>query len=252
MKRNVSLTILVTITVLLAGCVGGTGDLDAEDGSDSLDGSGSGDVTLVDDRAAVLADAGGYTATWQMNFSSESEGLSVVSYTNEVDYEGERSNFEMLMTDSDEVTNDYESFYADGTLYTRIGDGEDGTYTRADSEFAPDDSLFSVQSYITSESNLEQFSVAGTETYDGVSVTRYERTEQPNWIAPQEAGTEFTWTEFNYVVLIDADGLVRYESWGGEGVDEAGVDHTMTFSYSLTDVGSTVVEDPDWLTMAGQ
>jgi hypothetical protein len=240
---------VITLVVGLAGCVGGTGDVNGGDGSD---GSGSGDVTLVDNRTAVLANAGGYTTTWQMNVSSENEGLSVVRYANEVDYESERSRFEMLMTDRDEVTNDYESFYADGTLYTRIGEGEDATYTRADGEFAPENSLFSVQSYITSESDLERFSVAGTETYDGISVTRYERTEQPNWIAPQEAGTEFSWTEFNYVVLVDADGLVRYESWGGDGVDEAGVEHAMTFSYSLTDVGSTVVEDPNWLTVAGE
>jgi hypothetical protein len=249
MKQKLSLVLVITLVVGLAGCVGGTGDVNGGDGSD---GSGSGDVTLVDNRTAVLANAGGYTTTWQMNVSSENEGLSVVRYANEVDYESERSRFEMLMTDRDEVTNDYESFYADGTLYTRIGEGEDATYTRADGEFAPENSLFSVQSYITSESDLERFSVAGTETYDGISVTRYERTEQPNWIAPQEAGTEFSWTEFNYVVLVDADGLVRYESWGGDGVDEAGVEHAMTFSYSLTDMGSTVVEDPNWLTVAGK
>lgn len=244
MKQKHFTIILVTFLVALAGCAGGAGDVDA--------GDGSGDVMLVDDRAAALADAGGYTATWQMNFSSESESLSVVTYANKVDYENERSSFEMLMTDRDVVTNDYESFYADGTSYTRIGTGEDGTYTRADSEFAPENTLFPVQSYISGDSDLEQFSVAGTETYDGVAVTRYERAEQPSWIAPQEVGTEFSWTEFEYVVLIDADGLVRYDSWGGNGVDQAGVEHTMMFSYSLTDVGSTVVDDPNWLTMAGE
>lgn len=109
--------------------------------------------------------------------------------------------------------------------------------------------MFPVESTIASTSNLAEFSAVGTETYDGVDVTRYERTDQPDWISPQTTNTEFTWTAFTYVVLVDADGLVRYESWSGEGVDEAGAETTMTFTYSLTDVGSTVIEDPNWLTM---
>jgi hypothetical protein len=58
MKQKRSLVLVITLVVGLAGCVGGTGDVNGGDGSD---GSGSGDVTLVDNRTAVLANAGGYT-----------------------------------------------------------------------------------------------------------------------------------------------------------------------------------------------
>lgn len=249
MKRRFGLTIFVVALVLLAGCVGGTGSTDPADEPD--DGT-DGEVMIVDNRTATVLDAGGYTSVWEMEFTSERDGVSITRYTHAVDYVNERYSFGMLMTNRDEVTNDYESFYADGTSYVRYGDGEEATYQTAPGEFTPENTLFSVESSITSGSDLSEFSVVGTETYDGVTVTRYERSDQPAWIAAQGTDDEFTWTAFDYAVLVDEDGLVRYDSWTGEGVDGEGVEQTMTFSYSLTDVGSTVVEDPDWLTAADE
>jgi|AntDeeMetagen285_2_1112576.scaffolds.fasta_scaffold03797_3 uncharacterized membrane protein len=249
MKQKFGLTIFVVALVILAGCVGGTGSTDPADEPD--DGT-NGEVTIVNNRTATVLDAGGYTSVWEMEFSSERDGVSTTRYTYAVDYVNERSSFEMLMTNRDEVTNDYESFYADSTSYTRYGEGGEATYQTAPGEFAPENTMFSVESSITSGSDLSEFSVVGTETYDGVTVTRYERSDQPAWIAAQGTDGEFTWTAFNYAVLVDEDGLVRYDSWTGEGVDAEGVEQTMTFSYSLTDVGSTVVEDPDWLTTADE
>ncbi|MEF8785199.1 MAG: hypothetical protein V5A45_04640 [Haloarculaceae archaeon] len=240
-------TVFVVLLVMLAGCVGGNGTSETGTGPD---GSPDGDVTIVENRTAALLDAGGYTSVWEMNVTSEADGVSATTYTHAVDYENERSSFGMLLTSRNEVSTAYENFYADGTSYTRYGEGEEATYQVADGMFAPENTLFSVESFVTSGSDLAAFSAAGTETYDGVTVTRYERTDQPAWIAAQGTDGEFSWTAFNYVVLVDADGLIRYESWGGEGVDEAGAETTMTFSYSLTDVGSTVVEEPGWLTTA--
>jgi hypothetical protein len=247
MQSQVVSTVFVVLLVLLAGCVGGNGTSDTGTGPGD---STNGDVTLVENRTAVLLDAGGYTSVWEMNVTSETDGVSATTYTHAVDYENERSSFGMLMTSRDEVSTAYENFYADRKSYTRYGEGEEATYQVADGVFAPENTLFSVESFVTSGGDLAAFSAAGTETYDGVTVTRYERTDQPAWIASQGTDGEFTWTTFNYVVLVDADGLIRYESWSGEGVDEAGAETTMTFSYSLTDVGSTVVEEPDWLTTA--
>lgn len=251
MKGRFFASVSLVVLVILAGCAGGSGDVASGDTPAESD-DPSGDVTLVENRTAALMSAGSYTATWEMAFSSEGETVGATTYTHAVDYENERSSFGMLMTSEDEVSNDHESFYADGTTYARYGSGDEATYNVADGEFAPENTLFPVESSFTSASDLEAFSAAGTETYDGVSVTRYERTDRPTWVNSQAGDEDFTWTSFNYVVLVDDDGLVRYESWGGDGVDEDGVEQTITFSYSLTDVGSTSVEDPDWLSMADE
>lgn len=249
MMGRVLPTVIVVLIVLLAGCAGGSGDLAAGDTPETTDDS-SGAITLVENRTAALMAAGSYTSVWEMAFDSEGERIGATTYTHAVDYENERSSFGMLMTNEDEVSNDFENFYAAGSQYSRYGSGEDATYQIATAEFAPGNTLFPVESSFATGSDLEAFSAVGTETYDGVAVTRYERTDRPTWINNQAGGDDFTWTSFDYVVLVDEDGLVRYESWGGDGVDEDGVEQTITFSYSLTNVGSTVVEDPDWLATA--
>jgi len=247
MQRRFFVLVIVGLLVVLAGCVGGSGTSNT---GGEPDNSATGDVTLVENRTAALLDAGGYTSTWEMKYTNEDEGTGSTTYTHAVDYENQRSSFEMQVTDQDEVTNAFTNFYVDGVSYVRYGEGDEATYSASESLFTPENTMFPVESTITSASDLTEFSAVGTETYDGITVTRYERTDQPDWIAPQATGTEFTWTEFTYVVLVDTDGLVRYENWSGEGVDEAGTETTMTFSYSLTGVGSTVIEDPNWLTIA--
>lgn len=260
MTRTVVTVVLVSLLVVFAGCSAiGIDDAvdevptttpDADLGSEPADGSSetadSGGVELVENRTAVLRAAGSYTSVWQMESSSDGEVVGSTTYTHAVDYDNERSSFGMLMRNEDEVTNDYETFQAEGVSYVRYGTGEDATYQMNEAPFAPENTLFPVQSYVTDADDLSEFAAAGTETYDGVSVTRYERTDRPAWVATQGADDEFRWTEFTYTVLVDENGLVRSEGWGGEGVDEDGVTQTMQFSYSLTDVGSTVVEEPDW------
>lgn len=252
MQRRILPVVLVIVVVLLAGCAGDSGDGGDVASGETPDDSAAtgGEVTLVENRTTALMDAGSYTAVWEMATDSEGERVSAITYTHAVDYATERSTFGMRMGSEDDVSLDNEFFHADGTTYTRYGTGEEATYSAAESEFAPQDTLFSVESSISSASDLEAFSATGTETYDGVAVTRYERTDRPTWVNQQAAGEDFTWTSFDYVVLVDEDGLVRYESWGGTGVDDEDDEFTMTFSYSLTDVGSTTVADPDWLSEA--
>lgn len=250
--RGGFLPIAVLVVVLLAGCAGADGDVasrDDPDGTDSTDATG-GDVTLVENQTAVLMAAGSYTSVWEMASDTEGERVSAMTYTHAVDYENERSSFGMLMGDGGEATLDSEIFHADGTTYRRYGTGEEATYVTSEREFAPHDTLFSVESSFASGSDLEAFTAVGTETYDGVSVTRFERSDRPSWVHNQAGDGEYTWNSFDYVVLVDEDGVVRYESWGGDGVDEAGVEHTISFSYAITGVGSTTIEDPEWLDAA--
>ena len=51
-------------------------------------------------------------------------------------------------------------------------------------------------------------------------------------------------------MLVDADGLPRYESWSFEGETDDGETITGEWEYTLTKVGSTTVDDPEWLAAA--
>jgi hypothetical protein len=100
----------------------------------------------------------------------------------------------------------------------------------------------------------EDLAFGGTETFDGVTVERYE----PSRASPQlvQAGSaagagvgsgNVGVTDFQYVVLVDADGLPRFESWSFTGETTDGQRSTGEWECSLTGVGSTTVADPDWL-----
>jgi hypothetical protein len=269
MYRRIGSVLVVALLVSLAGCTGGLdalGDAAADaggDGGDTSDGvagssdggdrstgdddaAGDGSQTLIENRTAVFREAGSYSSVWELRVTEGGTVSSSTAYTTAVDYANERSAFGMRTTSDGQVGSDYETYYADGQSYTRYGEGEDATYSVADGTFAPGQSLFSAQaqSYVSELSGYER---VGTETYDGVRVTRYEETQRPTWFAGGSwTDGEVRWTEYTYSVLVDGDGLVRSEGWSAEGVNEAGATVTIEYSYSVTGVGSTTVDEPDW------
>lgn len=224
---------------------GGTDDSSDGDGGDRDAGDG---VFLVENRTAALLEAGSYTTVWQMRVTEGGEVTDETRYTTAVDAVTQRSIFGMETTDGGVTSSDFETYHADGTNYQRYGAGEEATYAVNAGEFTTQSSLFLGTTYVTSESYLEDFDVVGTETYDGDTVTRYERTTRPTYLVGQaQADEDVRWTGFTYVVLVDEDGLVRSEGWTSEGVDADDVRVTVEYSYSLTGVGSTTVTEPDWV-----
>jgi hypothetical protein len=104
----------------------------------------------------------------------------------------------------------------------------------------------------------ENLAFEGSETFDGVAVERYELSEADSQLiqagSAASAGAagsgNMEITDFQYVVLVDEDGLSRFESWSFSGRTADGQVVTGEWEYSLTKVGSTTVEDPDWLAEA--
>ena len=96
---------------------------------------------------------------------------------------------------------------------------------------------------------------AGTETFDGISVDRYELSAtdealiRAGSVSGQGGPGDFEVTNFEYAVLVDENGLSRHESWQFSGrADEQAV--RGAWEFSLTGVGSTMVEEPDWVAQA--
>jgi hypothetical protein len=95
-------------------------------------------------------------------------------------------------------------------------------------------------------------STRGSEQFDGVTVTRYELTEANSQVIQAGSRTDGSAgvaeiTDFHYVVLVDENGLSRYESWSYTGRTGEGETVSGEWEYSLTKVGGTTVADPDWL-----
>jgi len=96
----------------------------------------------------------------------------------------------------------------------------------------------------------------GTETFDGVRVTRYELTEASSQLIQADSAVSGGSTgvtdisDRHSVVLVDDDGVSRHESWSFTGRTAEGQQVSGEWEYSLTGVGSTVVDDPDWLAEA--
>lgn len=247
-------TVLVVLLVAMAGCLSGFEVVvdSAEGGSDG-DGVGAGDGATGDDgtlanRTAALLEAGSYTSTWRMTVT-EGETVSGTGYVSAVDYATERSHFRSEQITDGETAVGWEVYHAEGTSYNRYGEGESASYMVGEGTFTGT-SPFDSGSYITGDDDLSEFTRAGTTTFDGVSVTRYVLTERPAWIAAQAmAEGEVRWTDFEFEVLVDDDGLVRAERWTATGTKD-GVAQSVEFTYEITGVGSTTVEEPDWLDAA--
>ena len=94
-----------------------------------------------------------------------------------------------------------------------------------------------------------QFTRVGTETYDGVEVTRYEAigrevTDIVN--AGLDEGDDASFSRVAAAVLVDTEGVVRYQSFTFT-LEQDGTTYDAELVRVVEAVGSTTVAEPDWL-----
>jgi hypothetical protein len=248
-NRQQLLLVLVSLVTVLAGCAGGLGGAPSgSDGGDGGDGgAGDGGDGQFAEREAALRAAGSYTSTWNyttQGLDAEGDGLTV---THRTDITTNRTHVRYGGVDGE----GYEQFRDGATLYSRYGSAEDPYYTVSENGGTL---IADTLSYggIYADGDLEGLERVGTETFDGVAVTRYEADGQSLWWAgsavvgggqPEDVNS----VEVSYVLLVDGDGLVRSEAWTYTGTTNDGREVHFGWEYSITDVGRTVVEDPAWL-----
>lgn len=279
MYSNRVLTVVVALLLLTAGCMGGGGDADVADaasgggsgnggsggsdgGQSDADDGGAGDADAGDleltDAEQALRDAGSFTVTWTYSGVDERGVETEVRREFYVDLDDERSlSLVSSMRDGQSDGGSMEQFFADGTTYVRSGPADSPTYFSYEQETSDPLATAISLSQARAYEATDDLSFEGTETYDGVSVERYELSEassqliQAGSAAGAGAGSgNVEITDFHYTVLVDSDGLSRFESWSFEGRTDDGETITGQWEYSLTAVGSTTVDDPDWLAEA--
>jgi hypothetical protein len=253
---SVNLPLLVALLVVLAGCTGGgagTGDgTDAGPGETATPVATADTEFAVGDAGQLLREAGSFSVTW--TYVGTTGGVEQ-RLTNEftADVDNGRSLTRIFSAtdgiDDDQVT---EQFVADGVTYLRSGSTDAASYTSFEGGerdvVASAIALSQARTYGADDG----LTFVGSEVFDGVRVDRYELSAADAGLALAGAAAvggasgATTITDFQYVVLVDADGLSRYESWTVSG-RENGEAIGGSWEYSLTGVGSTSVADPAWL-----
>lgn len=253
----------MAVLVVLAGCAGGgavaqdagesssgMGDESAADAGSGSSGGASGDAEALElsDPERLLRDAGSFTATWSYEGVDASGGEQAVTREFYADLDGGRS----YTVTSAGAGESVEQFVADGVTYTRTGAGDATVYSAYEGStdvIATAVSLSQARAYGSNDG----MTFTGAETFDGVPVNRYELSAANEALilagsaAAAESANEIEVTNFEYVVLVDEDGLSRSESWTFAGRTPDGAEVRGSWEYSLTAVGSTTVDDPDWL-----
>lgn len=257
MQWNRGVTLVLVVVLLTAGCLGGGGPAGGGSGEaeSTPDGGGADDAAdgpdLTDPETA-LRDAGSFTVTWRYAGVDATGARSEVRHEYHADLRGERS---LTVTStsrngrSDGVT---EQFVADGTTYVRTGTAEAPSYVSYPGSADVVGTAIALSQARAYGAN-EDLTAGRAERFDGVAVTRYELSEADSQLI--QAGSAATSgapgtaeiTDFRYVVLVDEDGLSRHESWSFTGRTAEGRAISGEWEYSLTNVGTTGVDDPDWL-----
>jgi len=253
-----TLLLAVTVLVILAGCAGGAESDPPAAGPDSVDGdatdipeSNDGNLDVVDVETA-LRDSGSFTASWRYTGVDRSGVETDVARELRADLNAGRSYTLISATSDGEADGSSEQFVADGVTYLRSDSGESVTYASyegSDDVVGTATALSQARTY----DSTDDLTFRGTETFDGVAVDRYELSTADTALiraGSAAAPADLEITDFRYVVLVDADGLPRHESWSFSGRADDGTVVSGEWEYSLTGLGSTAVDDPDWLAAA--
>jgi hypothetical protein len=256
MTRTQLLSIALALLLVLAGCTGADVPTDATPAGSggSTGGSGADDADEefdVVDPETVLREAGSFTSTWTFTTTDVDGETSTLSNSFAVNIAENRTS-ETLSVSGESATS-YERFVADGTSYTRFGEDEEVFYQVT--PFAGDPITFALaRGAAFAYDDLSDADLVGTETFDGVPVSRYEYRDPLLW---RQYGTSafggqenVTITDFTLISLVDDDGLARSTGWTLIGETDAGEEIRAEWRFELTDVGSTTVPDPDWLAEA--
>ncbi|WP_135821170.1 DUF7537 family lipoprotein [Halostella litorea] len=245
--RGTVATLLVAMLVLTAGCSAG-GLLGGGDGNGNGDSGSiepytdSGDELtgemVNESHTSAIQSAGSYTLESNVSLTGADSSL-VQNAHGQVDLENDRQyavQFASLF--GNRTTYRYT---ADNTTYQRIvpEDGETQYQTSEGGQIAN-------PSINTDNVDAFEWEQQGTETHEGVGVTRYEATGVANYTALPTSPAEENVSDVSATLLVSEDG-VMHEYRVDYTQEGSGSTQEISLRYAVTDVGSTTVEEPGWL-----
>lgn len=258
--------VLVAVLVALAGCsgLGPAGD----DGTATEAQSTTNETTAEDTETTTETtttddgDAGNLTALDQQLLDSHSLALlSAGSYSVEVSTSGAdsatttvasvnltaKSTYEQLTTITSGTAFNLEVYRSPGsdTVYTQVGSGDSASYSSEAATGNFTEREISAP-YLITDVSYQQF---GTETVDNTTVQRYVANDVGRVTASSEGWGGLV-TNISSTVLVDPDRNLVYEIDADYAVSSGGEIVNRSYTVTYSDVGSTTVSEPDWLSEA--
>lgn len=242
---------MVALLIGLAGCNTGGG---APEPMDELDGAELNNATN-----AAVQEAGSYTTSTESEFvasGSEGETRSTARSTTKVDFENERG----LRTSSQSISgptieqSSETVVYTDGDRsYRRQNSSRGVTYDNQEGEPSGfgDIRPVNVTGYnqnFTFLTEAFEFEPNGTATVDGTETRRYDSTNLTNSGAFSGPG-DATVASASSTVYLGTNNAVRQITLEYTLESEGQTSRT-SVTLTVTDLGSTTVEEPDWLDQA--
>ena len=188
----------MVVLLLTAGCLGGGGDssegasdVGGGEGSSGADDADSDDLELSDPEQ-VLRDARSFTVVWTYSGVDQQGTETEVRREFYADLEAERSlTVTSSMRDGESDAGSMQQFFADGVTYTRTGPDASPSYVSYEQDSADVVATAIALSQARAYGADEDLSFAGQETFDGVSVERYELSRADSQLiqASSAAGT---------------------------------------------------------------
>jgi hypothetical protein len=248
-RRDVLGAVGVSAVAALAGCVGGIGGGGTGGGGTGGGGSANrlvsafdGDAVLESHRAGLEA-AGTFTIEYSRT-DEQHDRANSEPYTRTERTQWDLSTDRLIKTSYDSFGLSRQEYYVEGDVYYWRGESKvagpgGGTGERTeDQQFE-----FAVRwlgGSLREADGRARFTDRGTEQFDGVTVTRLEADG-----ADVDRGP---YNDIRYVILVDEAGIVRYherfDDFGEPGTEGA---RLTTQRWHVSDVGTTVVEEPDWI-----
>jgi len=249
MRRQLA-ALLVVALVAVAGCTGAGGP--TAGGSDASSGEPLHETPLDaesvgDGHVDALADAGTYTI--ESNATQESSVRNGTVETGGVVRGDVASGAVFSRTDTAQRTVE---LYAgsDGATYQRFTTGDRTQYRNVTGQAG--NATQYARDTVTSFVDLFDFSYAGTEDVDGLTVHVYEadgaasvNTSSPAFAQLNESNVD----EASATMHVDGDGVVRLAGYDIT-VTVQGATQSIETTQRFTDLGATEVAEPDWLSEA--
>lgn len=257
MNRRAAIAGLLALTIVLAGCqFGGTGTDVGEITDDGtvtatatpdpfegvspppgVDGNGVGDVDALMDAHAAALD--GTSATVDVRFHLTVNGTAQNVSLQGKTVPGSESGWMAV-----ELPDGVGTYYTeDGTTYYREIVNETARYgTTGDVSAIPERPRFGADERIRTAVESAEWEPAGTVERDGRTLVEFRATS----VDPPDVNTTGdTTVTSDGRLLVDTDGVVHHVEVSTT-VDEEGGTVQYSLSVTLSDVGSTTIERPEW------
>ncbi|WP_459194814.1 DUF7537 family lipoprotein [Halosimplex sp. J119] len=260
MRASPLATTAVVALLVLAGCAGlpvtGENEPTPDASPSDFPNASAIDHTVFDTHANAMGNAN-FTLTVENNVTNREPqklGGNASYFNATLRYHAEPGASQYLSQTTGSMNSSLNSQYSNGsTTHLRLGAGNNSkvlptrypTFNESSGQYLWP-GLFSNE-YTHGAINAT-YERKGVEMFQGEAVMRYEANGTDTLTGPWAPSENATWNyeNFSATLLLDTDGVIRHYQYTFEKPPELRNNVRYSRTYTLSDVGSTAVEKPEW------